>query len=107
MHLYSVKGDLTRKEEKLRSYVLATLAEKSSILRLNEVVSMVVNLKKMDDLDMSHIDKSNVLKIGNSMLENISQLEEKSTIEYLRTDLYNSHMIFNKINRELLSTILA
>lgn len=35
LHLYSFKGDLTHYEEQLRSYVLATIAEKIKILRLN------------------------------------------------------------------------
>lgn len=71
------------------------------------MVNLVVSLKKMDDLDMGHQDKANVQVICSSMLENISQLEEKSTIEYLRAESHNSHMVFLKINRELIATILA
>lgn len=55
--------------------MLATLAEKIKILRINEVVNIVVSIKKMDDIDMSNVDKANVQIIGSSMLENVSQLE--------------------------------
>lgn len=78
LHALAAKGDLSFHERRLRFYILKNLSSKIDLLKFHDLVNSLVSLNKMDFNDANGIEFTYVKNLGTKMLENTTELEEKS-----------------------------
>jgi hypothetical protein len=100
LHLFS-KINLNLSEIRIRKYVIDCVVSKLPSMKSSEIMSAVIDLKKMDLSNFDQEDILNIKLIGERILEGIDQVEERSIYDFLRAEPRNHHSVFRKINDEL------
>jgi hypothetical protein len=76
-------------------------------MKSSEIMSALIDLKKMDLFNFDQEDILNIKLIGERILEGIDQLEERSIYNFLRAEPRNHHSVIRKINNEFTRHIFA
>jgi|JI9StandDraft_2_1071091.scaffolds.fasta_scaffold359633_1 hypothetical protein len=68
IHVLSNKGDLTPIEVKLRSHILNCISEKKETVKMRDLVTLFIDIGRMDSIDMNSDDFHNIKVIGTRIL---------------------------------------